>query len=190
MTDQNSATIRSRGGFTIIEMLVSVSIMFILLGIFLANYHYYGQQGQLDMTALKLASDLRRIQNFALSLKERNGIIPAGGWGIYAQENANYYRVFTDTNSNKTYDAGEQYQNELFQLPTNYKISDIRGDGASLPGNNGEIQIIYIPPNPSIWLCRANNCTTKYNQVDIIIQGQNSKTKTVTVNVYGLVEVN
>ncbi len=61
-------------GFTLIEMLVTISIMLILVTVVLANFG--GTQGRRNVTLAKnnLSSNLRRMQSYSLASKDINGV--------------------------------------------------------------------------------------------------------------------
>ena len=61
---------KSYAGFTLIELMVSVSIVALVSGIFLVNYHSANKQSELSMSAQKLVSDIRLAQSYSLGSKE------------------------------------------------------------------------------------------------------------------------
>jgi prepilin-type N-terminal cleavage/methylation domain-containing protein len=172
-------------GFTLMELLVSLFIIALLSSIFLANMHYGNQQGELNMVAQKLASDIRLTQSYALGLKEFGGSRPEGGWGIYFDETKNYYTIYADIGGFKVYNIGEEFQD--IKLPDSIVVNDIRGDGGPIPNN--WVHITFEPPDPTIHICR-NSAQCNYNNTEIILAIKNgSETKTIFVNKLGLVDV-
>lgn len=180
-------------GFTVIEVLVSLSIIVVLSIVSLANFHSYKSQGDLSMAAHKLVSDIRQVQGYALSLKEYAPIsdCPDGGWGLYAEESGTSYVLFADSDSDDIYNAVNETYNTI-NLPDGIFMREFLGNGGAMPGGpNTEVHITYEPPDPVIMLCRGTvNCTQDYNDIEIILENSNGDTISVIVNIVGLVDVN
>ena len=71
------ATLNTSGvnkqGFTLIEMLVAMGILFIMTGISMANYNRFGQQTELENATYELALNIRQAQFFGINRSERFG---------------------------------------------------------------------------------------------------------------------
>jgi type II secretory pathway pseudopilin PulG len=70
-------------GFTLIEVVVSVSITLLVTGLIIANYNSYNDIQTLKQAALTLKNNLRFIQSEAISgEKPANGCTELLGWTI------------------------------------------------------------------------------------------------------------
>jgi len=169
-------------GFTLVELIVSVSIIALVSSIFLANFHKYGSKGNVDMSAQKIASDIRMIQSYAFGLKEFNGSRPEGGWGIYFNKaNNDEYIVFADDNDGHDYDVLEEYRTIK---TNNTQISNLKVNGT----NKNWISVIAEPPNPTIWICdNTPDCSTTTN-AEIILESSDEQ-KTIEINCFGLIDI-
>lgn len=180
-----------KSGFTLIELIVSVSIIAMVTGIFLANYSSANRRTDLTMTAQKMVTDIRLSQNYALGLA-RYGLsgsnnVPVGGWGVHIDLN-NYtnkkYVVFADDNGDKIYNSGEddiRYGAQVTTLPTNIIINSIT--------TGTKADVVFIPPDPVTTITDAANVST-YKQIDIVLKDlKTNSIKTVRINYLGLVEV-
>lgn len=170
-------------GFTLIETIVSISIVVIISALFLANYKYANRQASLTNAARKLASDIRLAQSFTLGSKEFNCDsvikVPDGGWGVFLGSiGKNYYVIFADCNGNKVCDSS----NEYYQLNT--LIDNIEMDSFNPPA--GSYDIVFAPPNPTTYINSQLNSSVFIILKNIIT----NQTKTVFVNFLGLVDVN
>ncbi len=177
----SSSFIKNQSGFTLIETLVSISIIALISGIFIANYRGAEKRSNLNLAAQKVASDIRFAQNYALGLQEFNGSSPPGGWGVYFTAASSQYIIFADTNApdgNQNYDgASEMFR--LLDLPDGITISLI--DGAS----PASVSIVFDPPDPITWVYGADD-----NSVDITLtESVTGTAKTITVNFLGLIDV-
>lgn len=177
-------------GFTLIELIVSVSIIAMVTGIFLANYSSANRRTDLTMTAQKVVTDVRLAQNYALGLARYGASgsnnVPIGGWGVHIDllnYSTNRYVVFADDNGNGIYDIGEDdiaRGAQVTILPINIKI-----DSTSV---GTKADITFLPPDPVTTITNLVNNTNK--QVDIVLKDTKTNSyKTVRINYLGLVEV-
>jgi prepilin-type N-terminal cleavage/methylation domain-containing protein len=131
-------------GFTIIELLVAVSIFIIITGLVVADFRRGARSDELKIAASGLASTLQRAQTMALAGEAINGIVPAGGYGVYVTLDVpNRYIIFADNDDDKTYDAGEDLADGVNFLPSNITISQVSPASAS---------IIFKSPKPTIYI--------------------------------------
>jgi len=112
-------------GFTLVELLVTVSIATILMSLVLFNYGTFNDNIALSSAGQEMAIAVRQAQAYGVNVKE----VKAGsgkfnsGYGIYfnpADSPSDYY-IFVDTNGDKKYDAqmvvALQIPNVLRKLP-------------------------------------------------------------------------
>lgn len=130
--------------FTIVELLVVTSIIVLITALTLPNYRSGSNQLALQRSAHKISQDLRRAQEFAISVKDFNGSAPQG-YGIYFDlDQPNRYLMFADLNGDQGYsDSGEKV--EEFILENNITLSSLVPVTA---GNS--LTVIFIPPDPNI----------------------------------------
>jgi prepilin-type N-terminal cleavage/methylation domain-containing protein len=181
-----------RPGFTLMELLVSMSIIVIVSGIFLANFHYGNQQGKVNMAAQKLASDIRLAQSYALGLKDFNGSPPDGGWGIMFKAPAQpYYILYADMNAN--HHISSESSEELkpyINFPEGIVIDTIIIDSNS----RNFAYLTFEPPDPVVWICRnpatCNQDPSYGKELEIILTNSSgANTASVIINSFGLVDV-
>lgn len=168
--------IKYKQGFTLIETLVSISIIALISGIFIANYRGAEKRSNLNLAAQKVASDIRLAQNYTLGLQEFNGSFPLGGWGVYfSTVAAGQYIIFAD-NGNYQYESGVDDEYRQVILPSGITINSIDIDPVS---------IVFEPPDPTTYINTVNN-----GEVNITLQESSSSAiKTVKVNFLGLIDV-
>ena len=169
--------IQNIGGFTLIELIVSIFIMVLLSSLFLTNYHSTNKRSGLSLAAQKLVADIRLMQSHSLSSFKNNGYVPNGGWGIYFNKTTypGKYIIFADDNypnpPDYLFNPGEEY--EEIDLPFNVNLDYI---GAS-------VSIVFEPPESTTYINGFNSGSINIELVD------DESTKTVLVNFFGLVDV-
>ena len=186
--------IKDQQGFTMIELIVSISIIVALTIMFVANYHNNNQRTDLIMSSQNLVSNIHLAQNNALGLVKYNSIVPAGGWGVSLDATTNSYTVFADLQKPGTagymkYDSSTEGivsdGARLVHLPAGIVISNI-----AIPGNSSltSANVTFLPPDPET---NIYNPATGATSTDLTIQlkatGDNS-IRTIKVNFLGLAE--
>lgn len=175
-------------GFTLIEILAVVSVMIILSGIVLVNYKSFGDQFALQRSANQLAQDIRRAQEMAMSAKEcthptacPSGGVPSGGYGVYIDKFQNdRYFIYADNNADEYYSSGEAI--ETIYLEKEVII-------LSLVPPSANFSINFKPPDPTIKIKDVAGQDKENITITIALKTDNTRTKTITVNKAGLVEI-
>jgi len=169
-------------GFTLIEMIVSISIIALISGIFLTNYHSTNKRSELNVSAQELASNIRLAQDHSLGSVKFNDNIPQGGWGVYFNKtvgnNARYIIFANNDDGAYTRDADGSEDFKTVNLPGNVVINSLTVDGAE-----DEVDLIFLPPDPTIYINGNSNKNLEIGLTD------NNSTKTVLINFFGSVDV-
>lgn len=191
-------------GFTLVELLVSIFIIVLLAGIIFASYRTGGQQFALQRSANKLAQDIRRVQQMAMSAKETNlggqvpagqEFVPKGGYGISFDtiSSNSSYMIFADCNENRQYTSGnvcvsDSYPEdvETIELEKGVQIKDIQKEGGGSPDR---IDITFVPPDPEIHIVPPAGGEPSWCEIILVLIADSSKTKTITINKAGLIEI-
>ncbi|BFD24881.1 MAG: type II secretion system protein [Candidatus Parcubacteria bacterium] len=183
-----------KSGFTLIELIVSLGIIAMITAIFLVNYRSNTQRSDLRLTAQRVVSDIRLVQNYALGLMSygpsQNQQAPAGGWGMVFNSDSNEYFTFADTTPNRLADPGESeeaYGAIRNELPDNFFIESIRikqvsGTLITVP----KATIAFLPPDPKVFI----NAYEENQEAELVLKDKISgETKTIRINFLGLAEV-
>jgi len=189
-------------GFTLIEMVVSLSVVMVVTVMFIANFHTANKRTDLIMTAQNLAADLHLAQNHTLGLvkyhNSSEGTVPAYGWGINFDATNNEYTLFADLDATSTvpgsgymeYDPALEgnvnYGARVTQMPPGIEISELQTDTALL---NSRVNVTFLPPDPRTNIYRVAAAATSTTLDIKLKETQNNTTKTVRVNFLGLIEV-
>lgn len=177
--------ISRQAGFSLIELVTSLSIISILTALFLANYHTINQRTDLVMTAQTMVSDIRIAQSNALGLVKYNEEMFQGGWGVFFTTSS--YIIAADVEPNQALPGGENFLNyPLKKVNFPEKISV---DSIYLPNGTqvSTATIVFIPPDPLTYIRTEQGTTTSLNIR--LKESVNNTTKTIRINFLGLIEV-
>lgn len=141
-------------GFSLIELLVSVSIFVIITSVILARHSTFSGTLLVENLAYDIALSIRKAQVFGLSIKESSPGRFDTGYGVhFNKENNKSYIFFKDSNKNKKYD-GSSEAIEAFTLEKGNIISQfcaIFSNGIEKCSSSGDIEyidIMFERPNP------------------------------------------
>ena len=176
----------SGAGYTVLELLVVIAIIAVISAMVVSSIPLIKSQFSLSRVANRFQQDVRRSQELALSsieFTDAMGTHPVKGYGIYidASNNARYI-IYADRaelpENNKQYDPGLDYIVQTINFAESEPgiiIKDVRSVG-----------VHFNPPNPITTLQPPIGSTL---EIVFAIESDLSKTKTVSINTTGLVEI-
>jgi prepilin-type N-terminal cleavage/methylation domain-containing protein len=184
-------------GFTIIELLVVMGIITIMTVVLVPNFRLGQQQLALDRSANKLAQEIRRVQEMAISSKEiGQGIVPLGeefyplgGFGIYFDQSPLQITLFADCDDNQRFSSG----NICGSPPDKFRenIEDLGLELGIQIENlfpSSSFSVTFKAPDPLV--CIDGDCSDPSSAViTISLIADSSKTRIIRVNSVGLITV-
>ncbi|OGZ68366.1 MAG: hypothetical protein A3D44_01715 [Candidatus Staskawiczbacteria bacterium RIFCSPHIGHO2_02_FULL_42_22] len=187
-------------GYTIIELLVVIGIISLLTSIVISGFYEFKVQSSLSRVAYTFGQNMRRAQEMSLSsgtYKDSEGALhPVDGYGVYVDTLDNKkYVIYADALSDDDDDGGPGGGQYSFNPGLDYVVETINFS-ISEPGIIIK-QINYVPStNVSINFSPPNPITTitpfpTQNAAEVVfaVESDLTKTKTVSINTAGLVEV-
>lgn len=167
-------------GFTLIEMMVVISIIALLSATVIAGYRSNGKQYALAQASQQVVSDLRWAQNMAMSgNKACSGT--CYDYGVHFDQGSSSYIIFGDVQQNSY-----TFQNDppdiiiaTIKLPPNIKIQSVA------PGSN--LDIAFEPPNPKTYI---NKNSAGPALIVLQYSSDASLTRTITVTIAGSISSN
>lgn len=167
-------------GFTLIEIVVVVSIIVIITGIVIFNIGSVRQNSALLKSAQNLSLNMRQVQNYSLSSKDFKAQGVPCGWGIHFNGlGSTSYIIFADLASSqdcsnrdflRASDGSEDF--EVVNFDAGIVISNL---------SNNLSDIIFYPPEPSIVF------TPDQAIASITLINRSSSTRTITINKTGAI---
>ena len=191
-------------GFTLIELIVTISIATILLAITLFDYGTFNDRVALSSAGQKMAIAIRQAQTYGLSVKE---VKVSGGnfssaYGLYFNptDNSGDYYIFSDSNTiDRKYTVGNGCGGavtecvEKITLRNGVKISNIYSTSVGIPACARALAITFLRPNPDADINFINNggdiCSSSQSIGKIVLTSPKNITLTITVENTGQISV-
>jgi len=165
----------SQKSFTLVELLVTTGIILLISALIFPNYRAGEEELSLQRSAQKVAQDLRRVEELALSAKAYPNAPSTfkGGYGINFQINSTSYTLFADLDDQKDFDSGEEI--EISDLEEKVKITGL----SATPLN-----VVFLSPDPEVFISGGSEA-----QITLSFETNPTKTKIIKVNQVGLINV-
>jgi prepilin-type N-terminal cleavage/methylation domain-containing protein len=194
-------------GFTLIEIMVSLTIMALISGLVFVDFRSSNQDLALERSARKLAQDVRRTAELAIQTGQvfscASPRLPSG-YGIFFNQAAGgntFYIIYGNcaqtTEKKEGYDGGSF--DKIIETVTLEKPVQIESvDGTlqnSQPLDNDSWSVLFVPPDPQAVLCKNDSCSGNNEllgdaTITLSLVGDISKTKIIQVNEVGFADVN
>ena len=177
-------------GFTIIELMITITIVVLVTGLVMVQYSSFNNSVLLTDQAYLTAFDIREAQSLAVSVRGQ-GAQFHGAYGLYFDMSANNkYILFQDKGSIEPaqYDTGEEV-GLPYKVDPRFIIADICGtNGGSLTCGLRSVAISFKRPNFDAAFYSADMASLE--SVSIKYSPQNGAiTRTVTIYKTGQVSV-
>jgi len=185
--------------FTLLELTVVAAIITILALIILPNYRQEEKQSALLRSVHKLAQDLRRTEEMAISAQktspEFGEVFPKGGYGIYFEINdalPKGYRIilFADCDGEGDFDSWGSFTCAEATLgPGNSCDETIQEitleEGIKIKNLSplSPLAVTFKPPEPEVSISGGDIAT-----ITLSLKDNPAITRTITVNKAGLIE--
>ncbi|HAQ02547.1 TPA: hypothetical protein DEP30_01295 [Candidatus Nomurabacteria bacterium] len=200
------------GGFTLVELMVTISIFLIITSVTLVNYGDFKSSVSLQNNTDTVALSIRKAQSYAIGAHgfgaEGSTKVFDRSYGIHFSTNVNgsgldgsdkSFLIFSmpkgdsGYSKNQTGDCGKGVNQciEFFNITSTDKIKDISVSGGSgNSGNNKEsVDIYFTRPESSAHFCYRNSsgdensCKPDITSVSIVVSNGQTNEKTKTITV-------
>lgn len=185
--------LKSSAGFTLVELLVSITIVSIISAAVIYDYGSFSRNIELKDLTYEVALTLRQAQTFGANVKTFSGGFDVG-YGVHFEDSyaGTKYILFADKDRNFEYDATDGIEDE-FNLYAGYEIYDacattVGGDERCLSTSLNRLDIVFDRPELEANF-RTNISTDVYQSARIIIKASDGRTQEVSVGITGYIEV-
>ena len=171
-------------GFTILELTITIAIVALLSAAVVGYQRGAGHNRELLLDAQKVMQDLRRVQNYALSVKtaQCGAQTVAVNYGIHFVRDSDraVYELFKDCNSNQLWVSSET--EATIQL-ANSAITN------AAPRRSGALHVVFIPPFPDVAINADSTTAGRTATLTICHLRSTSLCKTIIVNEKGAISI-
>lgn len=203
MTSQKFKNKKNSAGFSLIELMVTLSIIIIISSITLVNYPDLSEQHSINRAARTVSLSLRDAQIRSMAVKESPDALSANPFPAYgvhfSKSTKKQFFIFADNNCffntkpDCKYDLGTDTVVDNKIIPTIAQIKKICGNLKSLGTCTelDEADIVFQRPTPSIFLKgTVSGVVSDYNDIEVLIDsptGQKKFQKMIGVTLTGQV---
>ncbi|MDP1624896.1 MAG: prepilin-type N-terminal cleavage/methylation domain-containing protein [bacterium] len=181
-------------GFTLVELLVSISIFTVITSVAVFNHAQFNGSVLLTNLAYEIALSVRQAQFYGITVRQST-VMPGAfdsGYGIRFDlgESVTRYSLYEDRlPQNHVYDgAGELL--ESFQIQKGNRISKILvTSGSGSPVTANIVDISFIRPNPDTYITVGGNTSIFYSKAEICVSSPQGSSRIIVVEATGQISV-
>ncbi|MBL7045636.1 MAG: type II secretion system protein [Parcubacteria group bacterium] len=186
-------------GFSLIELLVSISILVAITSVLLANHSRFGGNLLVGNLAYDVALSIRQAQLFGLSAREFKPTVGSGrfdiGYGVhFSTSDLNSYTLYADFDLNNTYETASDEIEEIFSIKQGYKVkrfcaTQISGsEDCSDAGAISTLNITFLRPDPDANI-RVNGSIVTYTAATIVVESPQGKERSILIESTGQISI-
>ena len=172
-----------KDGFTLVEVLVSISIIGILSAVILLNYRTGQDQASLTRSAAALETSIRDAQDLAAAASELGGSIPCG-YGLHYVDSRNY-SLYAGRLGGA---ANCQASNHNFQAGTDAVYEDAKIIEQRVVFKNSFPDIFFEPPDPATYI-NDNRSIGVSTVIDLCLESDSSVCRSLIVDTAGRISI-
>lgn len=182
----------TRRGFTLVELLVVLSILTVISSILLANHTRFNSTVLLTSLAYDVALSVREAQVYGVSVRQFSDDFQVG-YGVHFST-SNSYAFFADTNANQIYDDGVDSIIRSYSLSRGHAIQSFCGVtsvGVERCSDSETpitfLDVVFFRPDPDA-IMKSNEAGT-YSRAIITVSAPTGDTRTIEVASTGQISV-
>lgn len=191
---KTKSPVPATGGFSLIELMISITIMVIVISIVSTSQGAFNAAVLLRGQAYEAALTIREVQLNAVSAVGDAGVFRAV-YGVHFNADSasnGQYAIFKDANSNGFYEASEAFGQQSF-LDNRFEIRAIRPIGDTMQSSGG-LSIVFVRPNfDARFFDTAGEVNASGVEIDIARRGSTGSdpgaVRTVEVTATGQISV-
>lgn len=183
------------GGFGLVELMVTISILILVMGIILSKHSSFNGAVLLRGQAFNVALQAREIQLTAVSVIS-DSVNYRNVYGIHFDTSSQIINIFKDGDNDYYYSGLTENYGKQNKLDPRYEISEIRLGGTSVVG--GKLSVVFERPNFDARFFTAGDSTgtgapATSVEIDIRLKGTTGSTvgevRTVEITKTGQISV-
>lgn len=192
MKKKHKNLFRTVRGFSLIELMIAVSISIVISSVILANHTRFNSSVLLGSLAYDIALSIREAQVYGLSVRQFSSTFDVG-YGVRFSE-AGSYVFFVDQNENEVYDDGVDTVISLYELSRGHAIQRFCGvttEGAEHCSDSSSpityLDIVFLRPEPDALM--SSSQASNYSHAIITIVSGAGETREIEIASTGQISV-
>ncbi len=182
-------------GFTLVELLVSISIFMIITIMAVVNHSQFNSTILLTNLAYEIGLSIRQAQVYGITVKQTSAspIQFNSGYGIHfdLQTDPKTYVLFEDvkpsgSQADHVYSQGTDDDVETFHIQKGNSISGIYIDGVTT--SQPVVDISFIRPNPDAYIIVSGD-VNRHSKAEICLKSPQGTKRKVVVESTGQISV-
>jgi len=141
--------INREGGFTLLELMVTMLIISILSSVLFFAFRTQDDKAIVQKAANQMANDFREIESLAMAAKTVScpDSSQCNAFGIVLKQNDNFYIIFCDCNGTNNYNSGDKL------------VRQVELDKAKISALSPSINfsVVFNPPKPTVFINGNSN---------------------------------
>jgi prepilin-type N-terminal cleavage/methylation domain-containing protein len=195
--------LKNNKGFTLVELMISISIFAFMTAFFVAKYGTFNQNILLTSLAYDVALTIRNAQSYGLNVKSKP-IVDGGGqittnyssdftsaYGVNFNMSANTKVIFyvdADGNGNGKYDVGELISTQTIQRgSTIYALCAGTGPSTGNCTSVNTLDVTYKRPDPNAIIIGNSGPTSPY--AEITLRATDGNMRKIAVRATGQIQI-
>lgn len=179
------------GGFTLIELIVTISIFVFMTALVLSRYNDYYSGTIFKNLAYDIAITIREAQSYGISVKVRTDNF-SKAYGVFFPGSAGPQKFALTSYDIDNYVVGVSEKDYILKHGAVFSQLLVSSDNVTYTTAN-DLAIIFQRPNPEAIICAkvgggGQNCTG-YKFAKIVLQAVNGSNITVKVNTTGQISI-
>jgi prepilin-type N-terminal cleavage/methylation domain-containing protein len=180
-------------GFTLVELMVSVSIFAFMTAFLLAKYGTFNRGIFLTNLAYDIALTIRSAQSYGLNVQGVDGAPEPfkfrSGFGVHFETESPDFFLYADYNGSNVYDSGDGEPLSEYSIKRNNKIVELTY-GANCDQPTEVLDITFLRPNPdAIIIVNGASLSAPQQCARIVIEAPDKTRNTIEIRSTGQIAV-
>ena len=181
-------------GFTIVELLIVITIIGVMAGVVWVNYSEFNKVFSLERSANQTAQEIRMVLEKAISVEIPEGAVGEdfkGGYGVFFEIDQDNFIVFIDTNNTGRFNSGDNpiIKEFFFESGVKIKNAQLLGDPNCNDQKNFR-SVVFLPPDPTVFIGGKISEKSRCDSIEVILTHEYlDEDRKIKVNRAGLIEL-